>query len=50
MLYEVSSVFHAAKIWKPLIVLSGRERSAGVTKAESDDVVYGVIVKSWIPT
>jgi len=41
MLYEVSPVFHAAKIKKPLIVLQG-VNDPRVLKAESDDVVAAV--------
>jgi dipeptidyl aminopeptidase/acylaminoacyl peptidase len=41
MLYEVSPLFHAAKIRKPLIVLQGAN-DPRVVKAESDDVVAAV--------
>ena len=41
MLYEVSPVFHAARIRKPLIVLQGAN-DPRVLKAESDDVVSSV--------
>jgi dipeptidyl aminopeptidase/acylaminoacyl peptidase len=41
MLYEVSPVFHAARIRKPLIVLQGAN-DPRVIKAESDDIVAAV--------
>ena len=41
MLYEVSPVFHAEKIRKPLIVLQGAN-DPRVIKAESDDIVAAV--------
>ena len=41
MLYEVSPVFHAARIRKPLIVLQGAN-DPRVIKAESDDIVLAV--------
>ena len=41
MLYEVSPVFHGAKIRKPLIVLQGAN-DPRVLKAESDDIVAAV--------
>jgi dipeptidyl aminopeptidase/acylaminoacyl peptidase len=41
MLYEVSPVFHAARIKKPLIVLQGAN-DPRVIKAESDDIVAAV--------
>ena len=47
MLYEVSPVFHAAKIRKPLIVLQGAN-DPRVLKAESDDIV-AVVKKSGVP-
>jgi dipeptidyl aminopeptidase/acylaminoacyl peptidase len=47
MLYEISPVFHAAKIRKPLIVLQGAN-DPRVLKAESDDIV-AVVKKSGVP-
>jgi dipeptidyl aminopeptidase/acylaminoacyl peptidase len=47
MLHEVSPVFHAAKIRKPLIVLQG-VNDPRVIKAESDDIV-AVVKKSGVP-
>jgi dipeptidyl aminopeptidase/acylaminoacyl peptidase len=41
MLYDVSPVFHAARIRKPLIVLQG-VNDPRVVKAESDDIVAAV--------
>ena len=41
MLYEVSPVFHADKIRKPLMVLQGAN-DPRVIKAESDDIVAAV--------
>jgi dipeptidyl aminopeptidase/acylaminoacyl peptidase len=41
MLQEISPVFHAAKIKKPLIVLQGAN-DPRVIKAESDDIVAAV--------
>ena len=41
MLYEISPVFHATKIRKPLIVLQGAN-DPRVIKAESDDIVNAV--------
>ena len=41
MLYEISPVFHAAKMRKPLIVLQGAN-DPRVVKAESDDIVAAV--------
>ena len=41
MLYDISPVFHAAKIRKPLIVLQGAN-DPRVIKAESDDIVNAV--------
>jgi dipeptidyl aminopeptidase/acylaminoacyl peptidase len=41
MLYEISPVFHAAKIRKPLLVLQGAN-DPRVIKAESDDIVAAV--------
>ena len=41
MLYEVSPVFHAARIVRPLIVLQGAN-DPRVLKAESDDIVAAV--------
>ena len=47
MLYEISPVFHAAKIRKPLIVLQGAN-DPRVIKAESDDIVNAV-TKNGVP-
>jgi dipeptidyl aminopeptidase/acylaminoacyl peptidase len=41
MLYEISPVFHAARIRKPLIVVQGAN-DPRVIKAESDDIVASV--------
>jgi dipeptidyl aminopeptidase/acylaminoacyl peptidase len=41
MLYEISPVFHADKIRKPLLVLQGAN-DPRVLKAESDDIVAAV--------
>jgi dipeptidyl aminopeptidase/acylaminoacyl peptidase len=41
MLHDVSPVFHAAKIRKPLLVLQGAN-DPRVLKAESDDIVAAV--------
>ena len=41
MLYEISPVFHAARIRRPLIVLQGAN-DPRVLKAESDDIVNAV--------
>ncbi len=47
MLYEVSPVFHAARIRKPLVVLQGAN-DPRVIKAESDDIVAAV-TKNGVP-
>ena len=47
MLYEISPVFHAAKIRKPLLVLQGAN-DPRVLKAESDDIV-AALKKSNVP-
>ena len=47
MLYEISPVFHAARIRKPLIVLQGAN-DPRVLQAESDDIVAAVR-KSGVP-
>jgi len=41
MLHEISPVFHAAKIRRPLLVLQGAN-DPRVLKAESDDIVAAV--------